>query len=192
MGRPPSGRARESATDPLGGTGRKLRPWLPVVAVIAGLAIFLYAVFFAESEEEKVRGRLGELADAVAVREGETNPLLRGARLKDAFEELLAKEVVVRIPELAGAVAGRRDLVGIATQAASLWRTASFDLGGLRLELDEPKTSAHATGEIMLVGTRHSGEPERDERSVSIRLDKIEGRWLVVSIAVSAPSEAER
>jgi hypothetical protein len=157
--------------------------------VVLGVAIFVYAVFFGTTEEEEVREQLAKLAAAVEVKEGESNPVMRAARLREAFDGLLVKEVTIRIPELTGAVSGRRDVVTAATQAAALWRWATIDVSGLAVAIDEAETSAHVTGDVELKAVRHSGDPERDQRSVSIRLDQIDGDWLVVSIAVSGKQD---
>jgi phosphoribosylformylglycinamidine synthase len=80
--------------------------------------------------------------------------------------------------------------VSAATQAAGLWRWATVDVSGLTVAIDDAEISAHVTGEVVLQAARPSGEPERDGRSVSIRLDKIDGDWRIVSIAVSARQDA--
>lgn len=163
-----------------------MRRFLPHLGIALGVCIVLYAVFSGSSDEDAIRKQLDRLEAAVAVTAGDTNPVLRGARVKNAFVELFIQDVTIEIPELSSARSGRIELVGLAAQAPSLYRTASVDLGQLVIKVDEPKLSALAYGDATLTGTRQSGGLEEDKRTVSLRFDKVEGAWLIVAISVSA------
>jgi len=165
--------------------------WLPLLLVVAGLGIFAVATLWGSTDEELIRARLTALADAIEVKASETNAVIRAARIKDAFSDILIKEVTVEIPELTEVRSGRMELVRVAAQAMTLWRTAQVDVSGLRLDIDKAGLSAVASGSVPLRATRHSGEAELDTRTVSIRFDKIDGRWLIVSVAVSAKHQAD-
>jgi phosphoribosylformylglycinamidine synthase len=162
-----------------------MRRWLPWAGIVAGVAIATYGLFFSDSEEDEIRELLDDLEEAVAVREDEKNLLLRAARVKGDFAEIFDKDVHFEIPEMTETVSGRPALVELAAAAPQLWRTAVVDLDGLAIEVDQGKTSAVASGDATLVATRHSGELERDKRTVSLRIDKIEGDWRIVSLSVS-------
>jgi hypothetical protein len=162
-----------------------MRRWLPWAGLAAGLGIATYGFFFAGSEEDKVRAVLDQLEDAVAVKEDEKNLLLRAAHVKGEFSEIFDKDVHFEVPELTETVSGRASLVELAAAAPQMWRTATVDLDGLAIEIDEAKTSAVASGDATLTATRQSGDLERDRRTVSLRLDKIEGDWRIVSLSVS-------
>ncbi len=96
--------------------------------------------------------------------------------------------MLIKIPELTQVETGRMELVGLATKAPMMYETVSVDLGGLEIQLDQQALSAVAFGEAILTGTR-SGEPRRDDRTVSFRFDKIDGDWKIVSLSVSAKDE---
>jgi len=162
--------------------------WLPHLGVVVGVCIAVYALFFSSGDEDLIRGKLDSLEEAIAVTPNETNIVVRAARIKGAFAEILAKEVSYEIPELAGAnrSSGRRALASLAANAPRLWNTASVDLGPLAIEVDDEGMSAVAFGEVTLTATRQSGQLERDNRTVSMRFDKIDGEWLIVSLSVSA------
>lgn len=166
-----------------------MRRYVPHLAIGLGVAILIYVVFFSESDEDVIRDKLDLLAETIEVKGNQENVVLRGARIKDAFAELFVKEVIIRIPELTEMREGRMELVGLATRAPSWYRTASVDLDGLRIDVDEQGTSAHVSGEATLTATRLTGELRRDDRTVSIRFDEIEGDWKIVSLSVSAESE---
>lgn len=166
-----------------------MKRYLPHAAIGIGLCIFVYAVFFSSSEEDAIRAQLERLQETIEVKGGQHNPVVRGARVKGAFADIFVKEVSIEIPELTSVKAGRMELVGLATQAPTWYRTASADLGGLRVDIDESETSALVTGAVTLSGTRLSGEPVRDTRTVSIRFDKIEGDWRIVGLTVSAKAD---
>jgi len=94
------------------------------------------------------------------------------------------------IPELSQQKSGgRNELMELAATAPRFYSRATVDLGKLSIEVDKAGTSAVAVGEATLRGTRRGGEPESDARTVSLRFDKIDGDWQVVSLSVSAAHE---
>ena len=168
-----------------------MKRYLPHLAIAVGVGILIYVVFFGTSDEDAIRERLDLLEDAIEVKGSQENVVIRGARMKDTFSDLFVKEVTIRIPELTKVRTGRMELVGLATRAPSWYRTAAVDLGGLRIDVDEQGMSAHVSGAATLRATRLTGEPAGDTRTVSIRCDKIEGDWKIVSLSVSAKDEQE-
>ncbi len=167
-----------------------MRRWLPHIGIVAGLCLAIYALFFSSSDEDEIRDLLDQLEGAIAVRAGNTNIVVRAAHVKKQFSEIFIKDVSFRIPELTQAPSGRRELVGLAANAPQLYRTASVDLSGLTVEVDDAAVSAVAYGKATLTASRHSGELERDDRTVSLRLDKIEGDWRIVGVSVSTKGGA--
>lgn len=161
-----------------------LRRYLPHAGIAAGLLIAGWALFFRASEEDRIRQKLEQLEDAVAVH-GAENHLLRLARIKKAFSEIFDQGVVIRIPELTGVESGRNELVGLATNAVQLYERATVDLDGLHIVVEKTNTSAMASGEATLDAVRHGGEIARDTRTVALRFDKIEGDWRIVNISAS-------
>src|SRR5690606_21189462 len=92
------------------GRGRHVKRWLPHFGIALGVAIAIYALFFAESAEDRIRSQLDALEEALVVT-GTENPVLRAARIKKAFEALMLPEVHFEIPELAEGDTGRNELV---------------------------------------------------------------------------------
>jgi phosphoribosylformylglycinamidine synthase len=166
-----------------------MRRWLPHIGVVLGLTIAIYALFFAESDEDKIRARLDQLEDAIRVTADDTNVLVRTAHVKKEFSEIFVKEVSIEISELTDVRAGRDELVALAGNAPQIYRTASVDLDGLTINIDESKTSALAYGDVTLLATLQSGEVKRDTRTVSMRIDKIDGEWVIVALGVSFPGD---
>jgi hypothetical protein len=161
------------------------------VAIALGVAILIYVVFFGESDEDAIRERLDLLEATIEVKGTQENLVIRGARIKEAFTELFVKDVTIQIPELTQVKTGRTELTGLAARAPSWYRTASVDLGGLRVDVGEQAVSAHVSGLATLTATRLTGELSRDTRTVSLRFDKIEGDWKIVSLSVSAKEEVD-
>ncbi len=162
-----------------------MKRWLPHIGVVAGIAIAVYALFLGSTDEDRIRELLDRLEESVQVHEGEFNIIIRGSRVKKAFSTIFVKDVTFGIPDLQSRGSGRNALVGLAAQAPRLYRTAVVDLGGLNIKIDAQAMSAAAFGDASLVGVRQGGQAERDQRTVSLRLDKIDGNWLVVSLDVS-------
>jgi hypothetical protein len=160
--------------------------WLPHVGVAVGVFIALYALFFSTSDEDAIRAQLEALQTAVRVTPDDTNIVVRAARTKGAFAEIFIKEVSYEIPELAHATGGgRTELAMLAANAPQLWREARVDLGALAIDIDQAGMSAVAYGEAHLVATRQGGDLERDSRTVSLRFDKIDDDWRIVSLSAS-------
>ena len=162
-----------------------MKRWLPHIGIALGVAIAIYALFFGSSDEDLIRAQLERLEDAVAVSDGGGNLVVRAAHVKKEFAEIFVKEVTFEVPELTTEESGRRALVALGASAPRLFRTATVDLDDLSIDVDEPGLTALAQGSATLTATRHSGEPDRDQRTVSLRFDKIDGEWRCVSLSVS-------
>jgi phosphoribosylformylglycinamidine synthase len=168
-----------------------MKRWLPHIGIALGICIAVYALFFSDSEEDLIRERLELLEESIHVSPQDSNVVFRIARIKKQFAEIFVKQVSFEIPELTNLTQNRQELVNLAANAPRLYSTASVDLGGLAIEIDSAKTSAVAYGEATLTAMRHSGNLERDVRTVSLRFDKVEGEWRVVKVSVSAREGSE-
>ena len=167
-----------------------MRRWLPHIGIVLGIAIAVYALFFAETAEDRIRAQLDALETAIGVPEQE-NPVLRAARVKKAFDGLMVEEIHFEIPELVDQETGRGELVRLATIAPRLYQSARVDLDGLRIDVDKSESSAMAHGDAVLTGVRRTGEPQRDTRKVALRFDKVNDEWLIASISVSLPIQSD-
>ncbi len=163
-----------------------MKRWLPHIGIVLGISIAVYALFFSDSEEDLIRARLEQLEVATKVKSSGGNLVIRAARVRKAFSEIFIKDVSFQIPELSSIGSGRNKLVALAANAPRRYQSAAIDLDGLEIKIDEPQTSAIAFGEATLSATRRGGQLERDTRTVSLRLDKIDGEWRIVSVSVSA------
>jgi hypothetical protein len=163
-----------------------MKRWLPHAGVALGVGIAVYGLWWSQSEEDRVRARLEQLAATVQVTSEHENVVVRAAKVRKEFNDLLVQDVSIGIPELTTVHSGRNELIDLAAAAPRSYRSASIDLDALRIDLDEEETSAVAHGEVTLTAQRLNGEIDRDLRSVSLRLDKIDGSWKIVSISVSS------
>lgn len=167
-----------------------MRRYLPLLGIALGLAIAIYALFFSESDEDEIRALLERLEVAARVSSDDTNLVVRAARIKGEFAEIFTKEVTFDIPELSSMNAGRAELTGLAAKAPQLWQTATIDLDDLNIAVNDEALGAVAVGNAVLDATRLNGQLERDDRKVSISLEKIEGKWQIVAVTVSAKDNA--
>lgn len=162
---------------------------LAAVAAVLGVVILLYAVFAKKSDEELIREQLAELAQAVRVSGPDENPIFRAKRLNDQFENLFVPGVRVDVPELTQISSGRNELVGVATRAGTLFRSAEVEIDATSVDLIAGGTSATASGSATLTGDRGNG-PQRDERRVSFGFAKTKDGWRIDSVVVT-PKPAE-
>jgi hypothetical protein len=166
-----------------------MKRYLPHLGIALGLALAIYALFFSESDEDKIRAVLDHLEVTIRVSPDDTNMVVRMAHIKGEFKEIFSKEVSFDIPELSNMSAGRTELAGLAAKAPQMWRTATVDLSDVGISVDEGATGAVAVGHAVLDATRHNGQLHRDTRQVSISVEKIEGEWRIVGMTVSAKDE---
>lgn len=155
------------------------------LAIVVGsfaVGALLWFLFFRSSDEEAVRAAIAKLAAAVKVIPGE-NPVLRGARIKGEFDDVLAKDVAVSIPELTEVTRGREPLVGVAVQAASVYEKAEVGVSMSHVQLDDAKTSATVDATATLSAVR-AGTSERDVRKVAFALKKTNDGWRITEITV--------
>ena len=157
--------------------------WLAVAAVVAGLAVALWALFASKSDAELIRERLDELGHVVAV-DGDENLVFRGNRMKDKLSKIFTPAVRVDIQELAGRTSGRDELVLIATRAGTYFRHAEVDVDADAIDVIEGSNSATVRGTVTITGDRGGG-PERDERKVTFGFAKVEGEWMIDSVVVT-------
>ena len=164
-----------------------MKRWLPYLGILLGLVLAGYALFFNDSDEDRIRAKLQEFEVAVSMDEAERNILFRLARVKKAFAEIFVKKVTYDLPELQAKERGRTKLATLAASAPRLYRTMRVDLSGLSIKLDASASSAAAYGKALLSGERLSGQPQRDSRTVSLRFDKVDGKWRIVAVTASPP-----
>ncbi|MSP26788.1 MAG: hypothetical protein EXR75_16925 [Myxococcales bacterium] len=163
-----------------------MKRWLPHLGVALGLIIAVYALYFSESEEDRVRALLDRLELAVGVTEQDSNLLFRGAQIRKEFSEIFDSSVSVAVAELSGGSPGRAGLSELATGAPRMFATATLELDGLALTLDKTKKHALAVGTVVIRGTRHGGAAERIVREASLSIEEIEGDWRIVNVTIDS------
>lgn len=168
--------------------GGGARRWA-IGLIAAGVGVVGYALFFRGGDEDAIRGRLDALAEAVRLRESETNPVVRGARIQGAFSEIFLPKIRVSIDELGAIGSDRRDLAGVAAQAGARYRSADLSFGSVAVTVAEARESAQVTATATLTGTAHDGDPRRDEREVTFELEKVDGDWRIATVRVAAAGE---
>lgn len=156
------------------------RTLLAVGGLTLGALSLGIALLSAESEEEKMRRLLNELALAVNFDSPIENPLLYGTRLADRFEELLAEPVALDVPEAGGFPASPRPLALAATPLLSRFGAFEVEFTNVRVEsLEPPRLRALVKSRIVV-----QGEPRRDERDVDVELEKSGRSYRAKSITV--------
>jgi hypothetical protein len=157
-------------------------------AALVAIATTIYFVFFAGSDQEKIRHVVERLAHAVEVKPDDTNVLVRAARTKRALDELVDDDVRLSVPEL-GARQGKDGLVQLGAQASAAYSKVTVDTHNLVIKLDPSNTTAKVAGKATVRATTSMGEDRRDERAFDLLLRKDGRDWKVTSITVWPPGE---
>jgi len=167
------------------------RTWLAGAAAVALAGVLVYAIFFWPSEEEKVIEVVLDFCHAVRVSGPNENPAIRRLRLEGDLGELLVAEASADVPELEAGIQGRREIAQLAAAAATQWATATVSLDGIQPKIDAARTKATVRATATLDAAQHGGAPRRDTRKVTFELEKVDGRWWIVSITVPPKQGAE-
>lgn len=164
-----------------------MKRWIAVGGIAVGVGLVGYALLSRDTDEERIRARLDQLTTAVRVDRGE-NALARGARVRRAFDEVLARDVVMRIPDMPDPEPGRSALLVLAMHAGQRYRTAEVELSDTSIRLDAARNAANVKSEATLTATDPSGL-HRQNRHVLFRFTRTADGWRVSSIQVSAPPD---
>lgn len=162
-----------------------MKRWLPLGLITVGVVLGVYALLFSPSEEDRIRERLVQLADAVRVDDRELNPLVRHGRIRKEFAEIFVKEAHVSVPEVRGRLTGRDELVAAATQAATVYQSAEVSFGDAEIRIDPAGMTAEVSATATVSGARHGQAVRRDELPVAIQLEKLDGDWKITSAKVA-------
>ena len=160
-----------------------------VVVVIAAVLVgyFTYQAWF--NPARAVKRRLGEVAAALSVPEGEAevNRIARLAQLR----KFLAADVRVKIAESSQEVTPRDTVLALV--AGFRPATKSFDVRFTDTQVFvDSATAAHAYMEVEVVTPDpQSGQPTIDSRTASIDLGNVDGEWLITIAEVKPPPRPE-
>ena len=143
-------------------------------------AAFVAWLLLSDSNEEKIRARLDDLAIAVGWAQDE-NLAFRALRLKSHFAEALDPNVRFSAPELP-ATTGSHALTQLAASAPRFFGELDVSIGATDVDVNEAE--ATATSEVTLTG--NSGDFTRDTRRVQFTLRASGGEWRVSRIEVEA------
>lgn len=150
-----------------------------------GAALCLTALAWAllgDSDEEKIRARLDQVAHAVGSKQGE-NLAFRALRLRSAFEESLESTVRFTAPELR-ASKGLHELTQLAAAAPRRFGDFDVSISDAEIAIDEATQQATVVAEATLTGL--SDQVRREARRVRFTLRKNDGEWRVSSIDAEA------
>lgn len=165
------------------------RTWLMLGAAVALGSAILYGVL-KPSDEEAIRGTLVRLAKAIELRDANTNPLLRKARLDSEFKAIFDEDVRVHIDDLPHVPTGRAALAGYAAQGALALSSFSVDFDHVEVKLDDAKQSAMVNAVANVAATQHGAGGRRGERAVSFRFARLEGAWKITTATVWSTRDA--
>ncbi|KYG10651.1 hypothetical protein BE21_10760 [Sorangium cellulosum] len=161
-----------------------MKRWLPLGLIALGAVLAAVALLLSPSDEDRIRDRLAQLADAVRIDDGERNPLVRHGRVRKEFAEIFTKEASARVVEISDRLSGRDELAAAATQAAVVYQTADVSFGDTEIQVDRAGMTAEVTATATVTGAQHGQPARRDELPVALRLEKVDGDWKIVSATV--------
>lgn len=198
----------------------KRRRWLGYLAVAGGAALVGYAVLAQPSDEERIRGQLEALAEAVSSPEPVTNVVFRANYLKERFDELLTADVHVDVPEVGSLPSDHRGLALAAARVQTGIGVFDVTLGSLDIDVGVEEPGKHAVEKGVEEAVDGAARDERadegargaavgdaavargrvkvagssyrrEERDVVFALRKDGGTWRVSSVRVSAPEHPD-
>jgi hypothetical protein len=155
-------------------------------AVVAGCAavgiVALWLTIFRPSEEDRIRDVLNRFTKAVAVKPDD-NVIARAGRVNAELKETVTDDVHVDVPDLSVRVSNRKALVGSATSVSGVVTSATCELTGMTIKVDDATTTAKVDAIAIVSGDR-GGEHKVDKRPVHFLLRK-DGSWKITTIDVA-------
>jgi hypothetical protein len=159
------------------------RAWGVLAGCLAIAGVALWLTFFRDSDEDRIKKVLVELAKIVMIKDGDTL-ISRTARLRDRLKDVVADDVRVDVTELSLAVHGRQELEDGAAKAGLVYQRADCEFASIQIKVDPAGTLATADA-VALVTASRGGERKVDRRNVHFLLQK-EGSWKISSVDVAA------
>lgn len=161
-----------------------MKRWTVAAACALVSLVAIYVTVFRASEEDRIRATLAQLVKAVEVKQDD-NVLARNGRLKSKLGEVVDDLVRVDVSELGVGVTGRPKLVEEATKLGLAYASASCELVGTKIAIDDAATTAKVDTTAVVTGAR-GGERRVDKRDVHFLLRK-DGHWRITTIDVAPP-----
>lgn len=159
-----------------------LSKWVAVVACVAVAMVALGLTFFRSSDEDRIRKVLTELANIVAVKNGDTL-LSRTARLRSRMKEVVDDDVRVNVAELNMDVRGRHKLEEDGVKVGLLYQSASVEFSNPSIKVD-PQGTVATVDAVALVTAIVAGERKEDRRDVHFLFHR-DGDWKITTIDVA-------
>ncbi|AUX25359.1 hypothetical protein SOCEGT47_059030 [Sorangium cellulosum] len=161
-----------------------MKRWFPLGLIALGVVLAAVAFLRSPSEEDRIRERLVQLEGAVRIDEGERNPLVRHGRVRKEFAEIFTGEATARVEELGARVRGRDELTAAATKAVGLYQSADVSFDDVEIQIDPAGMVAEVIATATVTGARHGQPARRDERPVTLRLEKVDDDWKIIAATV--------
>lgn len=160
-----------------------------LIGLFAALAIgAFFAVRARDTPERRIGVRIGQLEQVLSsTRAGSAADHRK--RIERAFEEAIAGDVVVRIPDFPELARGRQSLVVVAGRAISDPRGLDVRTRAIDVKLDADGRAATATFDAEI--GRPGDELHKDARRVTLRFAEAGGAWQVTSIDVAPETHEE-
>jgi hypothetical protein len=160
-----------------------MKKWVIAACALVGLVAVYFTVFRA-SDEDRIRATLAQFVRAVEVKPDD-NILARNGRLKSKLGDIVDDMVRVDVSELGIGVTGRPAFIDEATKFGLVYTSATCELVGTKIAIDEAATTAKVDTTAVVSGLR-GGESRTDKRDVHFLLRK-DGHWRITTIDVAAP-----
>ena len=154
------------------------RVWIPLLAV--ALAGLFYVVLLRETDEERIRRRLTELAEAVRVDASESDKAARPLRIRKTFARVFSSGVRVQIPDVSAS--NLDDLTELAIVAGASLRSAELRFARVRVLVSPGARSASVDTEATLTTTGLTGGATRDTRKLDVRFQNLDGDWRIAAV----------
>jgi hypothetical protein len=151
-------------------------------------AIGAAALLFADGDERRIRRQLAE-AEAALESPANEDPAARWQRVQRALADLVADDVLVRIPEHPEIGRGRAELARVASRAGADPRGLAITARNLEVRFEPARRAALATFSAEL--SRPGDELHKHVRDVRLRLEQREGGWRVTSVESAPQAQAE-
>jgi len=157
-----------------------------ILAILgAGICSISLALFWPESDEERISSLLHDLAHAVSFSEPIENPVFYGSALANRLEPYLTEQVQVDVHDVRAQVPRDRGQMAIAA-AVALARYGSLDVTLSEVSIEMQDGGARATASARVIANE-GGTLRSESRNVHFVVSKEDGDFKVSAVRADDP-----
>ncbi len=162
------------------------RTLLSLLGLAGGAAVLGAAVFWPETDEERIRAVLDEVTMAVEFSEPIANPVFFGSRLADSWQDVMMDQVRVHAEEASRSGNFERSRLALLTSQVLATRFSSLMVTLSDVSIRVARDTAEVDATVVALTDQGTGS-SAGQRSARFSLERANGDWKISSVYIGGP-----